>query len=294
MDYRFRWYSPELGRFISPDNIIPNLTNPQSLNRYSYVSNNPINFNDPTGHRAADVSDGSGCDPDCLLRQLTYSHEELNNALDNYFDTHPDYDPANDPELDVIENSSVSSYKAGQDLQASIDDGTASLASIMAFLSFGMLGSNAAVPRFTTPAENAPPVYGADPANPDCTGCGYTTFATQNGSGYMFTTQASYNNYKFSYGRNPIFITDLRGPNMVSGQTSIKGINSVLGTTFRGNSTIIRIEIPNVHSLKPAFPTSGNRYFIPGGFTSGGAPERVIMPGINLTDFFPPIIIFKP
>ena len=32
-----------------PDSIIPD-GNPQSLNRYSYVNNEPINHNDPTGH----------------------------------------------------------------------------------------------------------------------------------------------------------------------------------------------------------------------------------------------------
>jgi hypothetical protein len=50
MDYKFRFYSPILGRFILPDNIIPDATNPQTWNRYSYVNNRPINFNDPTGH----------------------------------------------------------------------------------------------------------------------------------------------------------------------------------------------------------------------------------------------------
>jgi hypothetical protein len=48
MDYKFRFYSPLLGRFILPDTITPG--GPQGLNRYSYVNNNPINFNDPTGH----------------------------------------------------------------------------------------------------------------------------------------------------------------------------------------------------------------------------------------------------
>jgi len=50
MDYKFRFYSPVLGRFISPDSIIPSLYSPQTLNRFSYVYNRPINLNDPTGH----------------------------------------------------------------------------------------------------------------------------------------------------------------------------------------------------------------------------------------------------
>ncbi len=48
--YNARYYNPVLGRFLSPDSIIPGAGNPQSLNRYSYVNNNPVNFTDPTGH----------------------------------------------------------------------------------------------------------------------------------------------------------------------------------------------------------------------------------------------------
>lgn len=46
-----RYYLPEVGRFISPDTIVPNPSNPQSYNRYSYVLNSPLNLTDPTGHR---------------------------------------------------------------------------------------------------------------------------------------------------------------------------------------------------------------------------------------------------
>jgi RHS repeat-associated protein len=50
MDYKARFYSPYLNRFIQPDSIVPDPTNPQSLNRFSYVRNNPLTFIDPTGH----------------------------------------------------------------------------------------------------------------------------------------------------------------------------------------------------------------------------------------------------
>ena len=49
--YGARYYDPVLGRFISPDSIIPDVFNPQSLNRYSYVLNNPLKYIDPTGMR---------------------------------------------------------------------------------------------------------------------------------------------------------------------------------------------------------------------------------------------------
>jgi RHS repeat-associated protein len=50
MDYKARFYSPLLGRFVQPDSLIPEASNPQAWNRYSYVVNRPINLNDPTGH----------------------------------------------------------------------------------------------------------------------------------------------------------------------------------------------------------------------------------------------------
>ena len=48
--YNARWYDPALGRFVSPDSIVPEPGDPQDFNRYSYVRNNPLNFIDPTGH----------------------------------------------------------------------------------------------------------------------------------------------------------------------------------------------------------------------------------------------------
>src|SRR6185437_5268487 len=52
-----RYYSPSLGRFLTPDwsatpEAVPyaDLANPQSLNLYSYVLNNPVSATDPDGH----------------------------------------------------------------------------------------------------------------------------------------------------------------------------------------------------------------------------------------------------
>ncbi|MBX7237457.1 MAG: hypothetical protein K1X65_23970 [Caldilineales bacterium] len=39
-----------IGRFLAADTIVPGAGNPGSLNRYSYVLNNPLRFNDPSGH----------------------------------------------------------------------------------------------------------------------------------------------------------------------------------------------------------------------------------------------------
>ena len=50
MYYGARYYSPFLRRFVQPDSIIPDIYDPQSLNRYAYVRNNPLKYTDPDGH----------------------------------------------------------------------------------------------------------------------------------------------------------------------------------------------------------------------------------------------------
>ncbi|MBI5906553.1 hypothetical protein HY857_00680 [Candidatus Saccharibacteria bacterium] len=64
MDYHARFYSPYLNRFVQPDTLIPDPSNPQAWNRFGYVHNNPINFNDPTGHFPS---------PDDLLNEMFYA-----------------------------------------------------------------------------------------------------------------------------------------------------------------------------------------------------------------------------
>ncbi|MDP2939998.1 MAG: LamG-like jellyroll fold domain-containing protein [Candidatus Omnitrophota bacterium] len=49
--YGARYYNPTIGRFITPDTIVQAPYDPQSLNRYSYCRNNPVNYVDPTGHK---------------------------------------------------------------------------------------------------------------------------------------------------------------------------------------------------------------------------------------------------
>jgi RHS repeat-associated protein len=46
-----RWYDPALSRWVQPDSIIPEAAQGvQAWDRYAYVNNSPVNFNDPTGH----------------------------------------------------------------------------------------------------------------------------------------------------------------------------------------------------------------------------------------------------
>ena len=61
-----RYYASSMGRWLSPDwsaKIMPvpyaKLDNPQSLNLYAYVGNNPLSRFDPDGHCADHYKDGS-------------------------------------------------------------------------------------------------------------------------------------------------------------------------------------------------------------------------------------------
>jgi RHS repeat-associated protein len=44
-----RVYDAEIGRFLSADAVIQDISNSQALNAYSYVQNNPLSFTDPSG-----------------------------------------------------------------------------------------------------------------------------------------------------------------------------------------------------------------------------------------------------
>ncbi len=78
-DYGARYYDPVIGRFIEADSIVPDVW-PQSLNRYSYVLNNPLNYADPTGHAAQEaVSLSDYLDRQCcsLLTEQDYLEAKI-------------------------------------------------------------------------------------------------------------------------------------------------------------------------------------------------------------------------
>jgi len=53
-----RYYGSRLGRFMSPDPLGADVSNPQTLNRYAYVRNNPTTLTDPSGLCIVDSEDG--------------------------------------------------------------------------------------------------------------------------------------------------------------------------------------------------------------------------------------------
>jgi RHS repeat-associated protein len=65
--FQSRWYDGYLNRFIQPDSIVPLASQgTQAWDRYAFVNNNPVRYNDPTGHMI-DQGDDGGCtdESDC-------------------------------------------------------------------------------------------------------------------------------------------------------------------------------------------------------------------------------------
>ena len=56
----FRQYASNLGRWMSPDPVAGQVTNPQSLSRYAYVMNNPTTLTDPLGLQSGSQTCGHG------------------------------------------------------------------------------------------------------------------------------------------------------------------------------------------------------------------------------------------
>jgi RHS repeat-associated protein len=73
--YGARWYDHLIGRFLQPDPLVPEPGNPQALNRYAYVRNNPLRYTDPSGHCEFDAS-GNITRFDCYA----YEFEKLSAA----------------------------------------------------------------------------------------------------------------------------------------------------------------------------------------------------------------------
>jgi RHS repeat-associated protein len=111
--YGARFYSPKLGRFLSPDTIIPGMGNLQAFNRYSYGLNNPSRYTDPTGHMAVSDTNEAGCSgqgPSCIIGMYGgYDDDDgMMDSLRNFVRDHEDYNPQADPELSLEDQSTVS------------------------------------------------------------------------------------------------------------------------------------------------------------------------------------------
>jgi RHS repeat-associated protein len=73
---RARYYDPSIGRFITEDTYEGTITNPLSLNLYTYVENNPIRWIDPSGH----VKDSDNEELAKLVNPFTKQWERANDT----------------------------------------------------------------------------------------------------------------------------------------------------------------------------------------------------------------------
>jgi len=102
--YGARYYDPVTGRFITMDPLLLNLdkmsqaqrnaflSNPQNLNMYSYVQNNPVRYTDPTGMYGEDVHYDLTYYL-CLQAGLTQGQSKIIAYQDQYVDDNPDTAP---------------------------------------------------------------------------------------------------------------------------------------------------------------------------------------------------------
>ncbi len=74
-----RVYDYRLGRFLSVDPIISNPANPQSINPYSYIGNNPLSGTDPTGYACQSVTGSHICGESTSSAELSVT---TNRAFD--------------------------------------------------------------------------------------------------------------------------------------------------------------------------------------------------------------------
>ena len=98
VDFDFRWYDPQAGRFTQPDTFKGRLHEPGTQHPYAYVGNNPINYIDPDGH-------------DIDYDDLT--NEEIQEILDDLY---------GDGDTDEDSNDGGSSGGSGSDDSDSGDD----------------------------------------------------------------------------------------------------------------------------------------------------------------------------
>jgi hypothetical protein len=109
--------SPYINRFLSADTIVPGYANPQNLNRYSYVTNNPLRYIDPTGHRACGPEEGISCETGLSNNPPDHTNIGCGGGLHPCLGSSPNKDrDGNDetgnPLTDIVENMLDDDFQA--------------------------------------------------------------------------------------------------------------------------------------------------------------------------------------
>jgi RHS repeat-associated protein len=77
--YRSRWYDSSLGRWAQADSIVPSNQGVQGLDRYAYVNNAPVRWNDPSGHCFILCTAAIGAAIGAVVGAVTYTAANVNN-----------------------------------------------------------------------------------------------------------------------------------------------------------------------------------------------------------------------
>jgi|GEM_PF-2374388 len=108
MYYGAHYYDAQLGRFISADTIVPSAGNPQSLNRYSYVLNNPVRLTDPSGHWPPQLDNIIRLGRETVALAVTTGaeilHEFVYKPVDTIKNNHPEINNASNVVIDAVAN----------------------------------------------------------------------------------------------------------------------------------------------------------------------------------------------
>jgi RHS repeat-associated protein len=88
--YGARWYDSALGRFTSPDTIIPAQQGVMGNDRYAYTNNNPLSYTDPTGHSVdCGMASEQGCRENAMIEEALDTYE----VDTTYINGTPTYNP---------------------------------------------------------------------------------------------------------------------------------------------------------------------------------------------------------
>jgi RHS repeat-associated protein len=169
-----------LGRMLSPDSHIPDRTNAQSYNRYSYVNNNPVTMADPSGFVPGGICSGIGYCPSDIdhagsggvgsLSDGSFGGFTGNSGLGDFGYSGDGDSSLSDAQLQAIGNwSPLDGYSVGGD--SSVGDMTGSTTS-------NTTSGGDSVPAA---ADGSPVAQSQGACGPCCgDGCG-TTSPSQNG-----------------------------------------------------------------------------------------------------------------
>jgi RHS repeat-associated protein len=138
--YNARWYDSYLGRFVE-DTVIPQNQGTQAWDRYAGLNNNPVKFNDPTGHAVATDETG-GCGPSCYMNLYDADNQDaLDEALREYSRNNPLYNFLADPDLGDVGRF----IYANAAFQAAAEDAAKGKTSLWDALAKGTAGVLAAI-----------------------------------------------------------------------------------------------------------------------------------------------------